>query len=278
MKKLTKSLLVSATVLLSLAPAATLAAGATTVNAADNITYDEAGHWNGPSLDVQYNNAYQVKTGASQSDLTHISSDALKVVTAYTGETVASHAQGDATLYKTSQGAVLQQPSQAVENPTAKAGETYYQRVLVQIDGLDTENALLSMKFPYTTARILFNGAAMTYANYAGIKGNFAIYRKVIITDNPNNTKPNTDGPEVLYTDNKANGTVTTQSKTGTTKLYDPEGNVIKNRALGPNTDWYTDTQRVMNDGKVYYRVSTSEWVAETDINYYPTATTTATN
>lgn len=274
MKKSTKSLLVSATVLLSLAPAAALAATttATTVNAADTITFDKDGHWDGPSLNVVYNNSVQVKTGASQTALSTIAPGDIQVVTMPGNESVGVKAIGDTTLYKTSQGAVLQQPSQAVTDATATAGNTYYQRVLFAIDGLDSENALLAMKFPYTTARIYFNGAAMNYANYAGIKGYFAIYRKVTISDNPTNTTPDTT--DVRYTDHAATGTVKVNSTTQPTTLYDGDGNVIKTRALGPNTDWYTDTQRHTNEGVNYYRVSTNEWVKESDVTYYAANTT----
>lgn len=270
MKKTTKSLLVSATVLLSLAPAAALAAttSATTVSAADTITFDKDGHWDGPSLDVIYNNSIQVKTGSSQADLTKVADGDVQIVTVPGNEQVAVRAIADGTLYKTSQGAVLQQPKEAIENPTATAGNSYYQRVLISIPGVDTENILNSVKFPYTTARVLFNGAAMGYANYAGIKGNFAIYRKVTISDNPTNKTPDTSS--VTYTDHAAVGEVKTNSETKVTPLYDGDGNLINTRALGPKTSWYTDTQRHTNEGVNYYRVSTSEWVKESDISYSP--------
>lgn len=269
MKKTTKSLLVSATVLLSLAPAAALAAttSATTVNAADTITFDKDGNWDGPSLDVVYNNSIQVKTGSSQADLAKVADGDVQIVTVPGGEQVGVKAVADGTLYKTSQGAVLQQPSEAVDNPTATAGNTYYQRVLLSIPGLNTENILRSISAAYTTARVTFNGAAMNYANYAGIKGNFAVYRKVTISDNPINKTPDTS--VINYTDHAAVGQVKTNSDTQVTPLYDGEGNLIKTRALGPKTAWYTDIQRHTNAGVNYYRVSTDEWVKESDVSYW---------
>ncbi|WP_125711985.1 C39 family peptidase [Companilactobacillus kedongensis] len=50
--------------------------------------------------------------------------------------------------------------------------------------------------------------------------------------------------------------------------LYQGDGTRVDNRALGANTPWYTDTKRTWNDGSVYYRVSTNEYVNQTSGNF----------
>ncbi|AKP67852.1 SLAP domain-containing protein [Companilactobacillus ginsenosidimutans] len=50
-----------------------------------------------------------------------------------------------------------------------------------------------------------------------------------------------------------------------TAELYNSKFK-LSNRSLAGDTSWHTDKSRVV-DGKTYYRVSTDEWVAATDIN-----------
>lgn len=44
------------------------------------------------------------------------------------------------------------------------------------------------------------------------------------------------------------------------TYLHHADGTQITNRALGPNSVWYTDTLKTMSDGTNYYRVATDEF------------------
>lgn len=52
------------------------------------------------------------------------------------------------------------------------------------------------------------------------------------------------------------------------TVLYNIEGQKVGNRALGKNTSWYSD-QELTLDEKLYYRVSTNEWVDSNDVYSY---------
>ncbi|PMD71171.1 C39 family peptidase [Companilactobacillus nuruki] len=54
------------------------------------------------------------------------------------------------------------------------------------------------------------------------------------------------------------------------TYLYDANGTQISNRALGPNTDWYTDQLHTLNDGFSYYHVATNEYARSSDGTYIP--------
>ena len=47
--------------------------------------------------------------------------------------------------------------------------------------------------------------------------------------------------------------------------LYTESGVKITNRALAPNTPWYTDRSATIN-GQKMYRVATNEWVSAIDI------------
>ena len=271
MKKTTKSLLVSATVLLALAPAATFTAEASSTAKADEISYNAQGHWDGPSLDIHYNNAIQVKTGAGSYDYSKIAPDDVTASAIMDGQQYGVTAYGDTTLYKTSNGAAIQNAADVATNPTATAGTTYYQRVYLKVAGLDTNNALLSMQVGYSTAYITFNGEPMNLVNYANGNGNFVIVRSVTVSDNPETTNNN------FYNIN-TNGTVKVTKQSSPAALYDANGNYIRTRALAPNSGWYTDIQRVKSNGENYYRVSTNEYVSEKDVDFYPAASTTATN
>lgn len=50
--------------------------------------------------------------------------------------------------------------------------------------------------------------------------------------------------------------------------LFKAEGTKVKNRALAPNTGWYTDRYAYIN-GVKYYRVATNEFVSDTDVYTY---------
>ncbi|AKP67249.1 hypothetical protein [Companilactobacillus ginsenosidimutans] len=270
MKKITKSLLISATVLLSLAPAATLATGATTAHAED-VYYDKAGHFEGPSINVTYNNDVQVQSGTGMYALTKINASDLGATSISDNQSIGATGYGDNKLYTTREGATYMRTADLTKDTSVQKDTTYYQRVYLKVNGLDTNNALLSMQIPYSPAKITFNGAEMNYTNYANGNGYFIIVRAVSGSDTPGQSSSN-------FYDIPTKGTVKVTSSTPA-RLYDEKGNAIGTRALGPNTNWFTDTQRVARDGQVFYRVSTSEYVAEKDAGFIPAAqTNTATS
>lgn len=66
-----------------------------------------------------------------------------------------------------------------------------------------------------------------------------------------------------IYT---AHATVVRTKKGDIKKLASSEGNVVTDRALASNTDWYSDRIGYLNDGvSPYYRVATNEFVKQTD-------------
>lgn len=61
---------------------------------------------------------------------------------------------------------------------------------------------------------------------------------------------------------------VSTDPATAQIQLYDNNGKVILNRALKGKTDWYSDQVMNLKD-KVYFRVSTNQWVKADNIYRY---------
>lgn len=65
----------------------------------------------------------------------------------------------------------------------------------------------------------------------------------------------------------KKSDTSVVKTKNAITFLTRIDGSAVGNRALGPNTPWYTDKMAYIN-GEKYYRVATTEWVKAADITY----------
>lgn len=211
-------MLISATVLLSLAPVATLATNANTANAED-VYYDNAGHFEGPSINITYNNNVEAQNGTSVNGLTKVSSNDIGATSVSDNQALGVTAYGDTNLYSTREGATYMQSQALTKDSTIQDGTTYYQRVYVKVNGLDINNALLSLKIPHTPAKITFNGAAMNYTNYANGNGYFVVIRAVTGSANPGVTSSN-------FYDIKTNGTVKVTSNTPA-HLYDAKGNYI---------------------------------------------------
>lgn len=68
-----------------------------------------------------------------------------------------------------------------------------------------------------------------------------------------------TDATTNNYTDQKVDGVFSVGENTA--RIYDSNGQLITNRALLANTDWYTNAIRTVQNGKNYYHVATAEYV-----------------
>ena len=118
---------------------------------------------------------------------------------------------------------------------------------------------------------ISFNGYSLNEIqkyNLANIKYNsdtkkVTVYRKITV-GNSNNV---TDAP---YTAEKLDGVVTVTTKEGTAaQVYDQAGNPVYSRALAPGSRWVTGQKRtLLKNGKVYYQVSTNEFLSADDVSY----------
>lgn len=72
------------------------------------------------------------------------------------------------------------------------------------------------------------------------------------------------------YTAEKVDGVVTVTTKEGTAaQVYDQAGNPVYSRALAPGSRWVTGQKRtLLKNGKVYYQVSTNEFLSADDVSY----------
>ena len=117
---------------------------------------------------------------------------------------------------------------------------------------------------------ISFNGHSLTdikNKKVAGISYN-DVNGDVTVTRNVTVGKPSVvDAP---YTAEKVDGVVTVTTKEGTAaQVYDQAGNPVYSRALAPGSRWVTGQKRtLLKNGKVYYQVSTNEFLSADDVSY----------
>ena len=110
----------------------------------------------------------------------------------------------------------------------------------------------------------------MLRANTTGFDAATGVYtytRKINVTGDPIN-KPQENKKPVI-SDVAVNGIVTVKdgAASSVAQLYDPNGNVIVDRALPARTSWITGQKRTIN-GVDYYQVSTEEYVKASQVYY----------
>ena len=157
---------------------------------------------------------------------------------------------------------------------------TYTQEIKFNLRGIfgaDDDGGDKNVTAADNAGRISINGhsfadilagkvVGMTYDGSTGTsddnKGYVTIIRKVTVG------KPGvTDAP---YTAEKVDGVVTVTTKEGTAaQVYDQAGNPVYSRALAPGSRWVTGQKRtLLKNGKVYYQVSTNEFLSADDVSY----------
>ena len=116
--------------------------------------------------------------------------------------------------------------------------------------------------------RISFNGHSLTDIKNKKVAGISYSNGDVTVTRNVTVGKPGVvDAP---YTAEKVDGVVTVTTKEGTAaQVYDQAGNPVYSRALAPGSRWVTGQKRtLLKNGKVYYQVSTNEFLSADDVSY----------
>ena len=153
-----------------------------------------------------------------------------------------------------------------VEEGTYTQGIIFNLKSIFGSNGAEAEDSDISNAD--NAGRISFNGHSLTdikNGKVAGMKyenGVVTITRKVTVG------KPGvTDAP---YTAEKVDGVVTVTTKEGTAaQVYDQAGNPVYSRALAPGSRWVTGQKRtLLKNGKVYYQVSTNEFLSADDVSY----------
>ena len=152
---------------------------------------------------------------------------------------------------------------------------TYYQHIVINLDDLNLQGGALAA---YNRGDVTVNGAIPSSTNvdanayFAKSRGvvdgitypaNSLILKRVVKVGSAN----------VVAKDEKVSGIVTVHTSDITTApLYDESGKVIVDRSLINNSRWTTDTKRtVLASGKVFYRVSTHEYVSADQVTFEAT-------
>ena len=161
----------------------------------------------------------------------------------------------------------------------AKEG-TYYQHIVIRLNNLGLQGGAQTA---YERGNITVNGEIPSSINVDGnyyfakadgnvdgipYKAGDLVLKRVV----------NVGPANVVAKDEKVSGIVTVHTSDVTTApLYDEAGKVIVDRSLINNSQWRTDTKRtVYANGKVFYRVSTHEYVSADQVTFEPTDTSSS--
>ena len=162
-----------------------------------------------------------------------------------------------------------------VTNGNFKDEGTYYQHIVIHLGALNLQGGALAA---YNRGDITVNGLVPSSTNVdansyfakadgsvdgISYKQNDLVLKRVVKVGPAN----------VVAKDEKVNGIVTVHTSDITTApLYDESGKVIVDRSLINNSRWTTDTKRtVLASGKVFYRVSTHEYVSADQVTFEAT-------
>ena len=157
---------------------------------------------------------------------------------------------------------------------------TYYQHIVINLADLNLQGGASAA---YNRGDVTVNGLVPSSTNvdanayFAESEGsvdgidypaNSLILKRVV----------NVGPANVVAKDEKVSGIVTVHTSDVTTApLYDEAGKVIVDRSLINNSQWRTDTKRtVLASGKVFYRVSTHEYVSADQVTFEPTNTSSS--
>lgn len=157
---------------------------------------------------------------------------------------------------------------------------TYYQHIVINLDALNLQGGTLAA---YNRGDVTVNGevpsstnvdANAYFAKSAGSVDGIVYNANSLILKRVVNVGP----ANVVAKDEKVSGIVTVHTSDITTApLYDEAGKVIVDRSLINNSQWRTDTKRtVLASGKVFYRVSTHEYVSADQVTFEPTDTSSS--
>lgn len=170
-------------------------------------------------------------------------------------------------------------PNEEIDGNFADEG-TYYQHIVINLDKLKLEGGAAAA---YNRGDVTVNGlvpsstnvdANAYFAKNAGSVDGFPYDANSLILKRVVKVGP----ANVVAKDEKVSGIVTVHTSDITTApLYDEAGKVIVDRSLINNSQWKTDTKRtVLASGKVFYRVSTHEYVSADQVTFEPTDTSSS--
>lgn len=157
---------------------------------------------------------------------------------------------------------------------------TYYQHVVINLNRLNLQGGALAA---YNRGDITVNGVVPSatnvdanayFAKENGSVDGIAYNANSLILKRVVNVGP----ANVVAKDEKVNGIVTVHTSDVTTApLYDEAGKVIVDRSVMNKSQWRTDTKRtVLASGKVFYRVSTHEYISADQVTFEATDTSSS--
>ena len=157
---------------------------------------------------------------------------------------------------------------------------TYYQHIVINLNDLNLQGGALAA---YNRGDVTVNGAIPSSTN---VDANAYFAKKTGLVDGiryPANSLilkrvVNVGPANVVAKDEKVNGIVTVHTSDITTApLYDEAGKVIVDRSLINNSRWTTNLKRtVYANGKVFYRVSTHEYISADQVTFEATDTSSS--
>lgn len=161
-----------------------------------------------------------------------------------------------------------------LEEGTYTQGFTFNLQKILSNNGNDaTPDAIAAAD---KAGRISFNGHSLDDIKNNKVAGMTCTNNVVTITRKVTVGKPGvTDAP---YKAEKVEGVVTVTTKEGTAaQVYDQAGNPVYSRALVPGSRWKTGQKRtLLKNGKVYYQVSTNEFLSADDVSYQSISASTS--
>ena len=157
---------------------------------------------------------------------------------------------------------------------------TYYQHIVIHLGALNLQGGALAA---YNRGDITVNGlvpsstnvdANSYFAKTAGTVDGIRYQPNDLVLKRVVNVGP----ANVVAKDEKVNGIVTVHTSDVTTApLYDEAGKVIVDRSVMNKSQWRTDTKRtVLASGKVFYRVSTHEYISADQVTFEATDTSSS--
>ena len=170
-------------------------------------------------------------------------------------------------------------PNQEINGNFTNEG-TYYQHVVINLNRLNLQGGALAA---YNRGDITVNGVVPSstnvdanayFAREDGSVDGIAYNSNSLILKRVVNVGP----ANVVAKDEKVNGIVTVHTSDVTTApLYDEAGKVIVDRSVMNKSQWRTDIKRtVLASGKVFYRVSTHEYISADQVTFEATDTSSS--
>ncbi|KRK64618.1 hypothetical protein FC72_GL002026 [Companilactobacillus tucceti DSM 20183] len=142
---------------------------------------------------------------------------------------------------------------------TTKDGSaaTYYQPITVTV----ADNSLLAtyLTSNSNSSTYTINGSSKTETDNGKVSGKTITFVRTVTVGSKDDS---------AWTVKDADGIVTAKSDKQFYTLHNDNDELVSNRAISKNSPWRTDKVRTNAAGEKQYRVSTHEWIPESDVTF----------